>query len=196
MYLSDVTFIEEGSPDFLPVDPNVGQKAKNPELSNLINFGKRQEEPTLIALLETLLYAASHLLLSALVCVCIHVWVFFRTIQWCDMICRRLVAKTTGEIQQLQSSAYPLSVEPGIRVCFFLPARVHIVSLHDVQLLHQMYPCSDVIYYMLYFQEVYVICLSPSRRKVAVGRGIAVGFWYRSPRPTQTLQAERFRTPP
>lgn len=41
MYLSDITFIEEGSADFLPLDPAAEAKDKKPVLSNLINFGKR-----------------------------------------------------------------------------------------------------------------------------------------------------------
>ena len=68
MYLSDITFIEEGSSDVLPLDPGVDPKVQTPELSGLINFGKR-----------------------------------------------RLVAKTTGDIQQLQSKPYALGVEPEIR---------------------------------------------------------------------------------
>lgn len=41
MYLSDITFIEEGSSDFLPLDPKVDPKIKTPKMSTLVNFGKR-----------------------------------------------------------------------------------------------------------------------------------------------------------
>eukprot|EP00041_Stephanoeca_diplocostata_P035595 m.1260663 g.1260663 ORF g.1260663 m.1260663 type:complete len:354 (+) comp24728_c0_seq10:1014-2075(+) len=42
MYLSDLTFIEEGSSDFLPVDECANGKSKDTALSQLINFGKRR----------------------------------------------------------------------------------------------------------------------------------------------------------
>lgn len=41
-YLSDLTFIEQGSPDFLPVDEGANGKSKDTALSQLINFGKRR----------------------------------------------------------------------------------------------------------------------------------------------------------
>ena len=40
MYLSDLTFIEDGSPNFLPEDESFSGSGK-PKLSNLVNFGKR-----------------------------------------------------------------------------------------------------------------------------------------------------------
>jgi hypothetical protein len=69
MYLSDITFIEDGSSDFLPLDSSVEETktARQPVFSPLINFGKR-----------------------------------------------RLVAKTTGEIQQYQNTPYLLHPEPDI----------------------------------------------------------------------------------
>jgi hypothetical protein len=41
MYLSDLTFIEEGSNDFLPLDENQTDKSTKPVLTDLINFAKR-----------------------------------------------------------------------------------------------------------------------------------------------------------
>ena len=44
MYLSDLTFIETGSPDYLALDPSCEGQV-NPVLSTLINFGKRSVHP-------------------------------------------------------------------------------------------------------------------------------------------------------
>eukprot|EP00042_Codosiga_hollandica_P048046 m.531087 g.531087 ORF g.531087 m.531087 type:complete len:1223 (-) comp57575_c0_seq2:122-3790(-) len=70
MYLSDITFIEQGSPDWLPEDPDAETTTQqtSPKLSKLINFGKR-----------------------------------------------RLVARSTNEIQQYQLDPYDLAVEPSIQ---------------------------------------------------------------------------------
>lgn len=43
MYLTDITFIEHGSSDFLTKDGGLGDgKAAEEQLSDLINFGKRR----------------------------------------------------------------------------------------------------------------------------------------------------------
>lgn len=68
MYLTDITFIEEGSSDFL-LNGGIEGKGEPQELSQLINFGKR-----------------------------------------------RLVARTTRQIQLYQNQPYCLAPEPAIQV--------------------------------------------------------------------------------
>jgi len=68
MYLTDITFIEEGSSDFL-FEVGTENQSKPQELKHMINFGKR-----------------------------------------------RLVARTTRQIQLYQNQPYCLDVQPDVKV--------------------------------------------------------------------------------